>query len=611
MKTAADRQPRRKMGPHFDRDLAARLRESQAEANRLRQREAHLTEQVESAQASLQDARTEIQLRSAQIEDLQHEVERLRKAEADRKILDDRLRSVRRQLAEEAAKLEVARREAENARIQLDGMAQIRAERERQLEELGSKTERLSDEIEEKRAQNKALDRTLQEAREEARALKEVRERLELARADRDALEDSLDALEENLAGKAKDLQSTQVSLKAAQQELQGINDRRAEQELKLDELNARNQTLDADVQSKESALEALESRIADVREELKELRRERARVSEPLDGQLAQVVEDAVQSGLSGVPSLFGKSDASSAPVPNLMMIILVGIGILLLLVGSILAYPHIVSRLWGLSDVLGAAPVGQAAPASSAAALEPPEERTTATALASADADSQGQQSGSLELSDTLEPTATPPGTTADTADPTPLSDGTLTDDPDPPIEADPAEEPTATPTPLPAIPTRIVIPRLNLDAPVVPVGWSTQQVGDEEMGIWEVPNEPAAGWHDESAPLGQVGNTVLNGHNTTYGEVFRDLYRLDEDDVITLHAGDAAQRYRVAQTTIFRETGQPLDVRLEHAELLGPTEDERLTLITCHPYGSTANRLVITAFPESAPTEDRFGG
>ena len=601
---AREEKPRAQIDRDAERELAARLRRSQAEIDRLRQREAALTQKAERAEDSLRNTRMEVEAQKGEIDVLKDELERLRRADADRKKLGERVHSLRRQLAEQAAKLEGSRRKAEKAKIELDGMAQIKAERERQLETLASETERLSDEIEEKQAKHQALERALQEAREEARALKEVRERLELARADRDALEDSLRSLEEDLKARSEELLSRERSLDDVEQ-------RRADQKLKLGDLQSTNQKLTVEIAAKESTLEALESSLADVREELKELRRERARVSEPLDGQLAQVVEDAVQSGLSGVPSLFAKSGTGEGPMPNLMMIILVGVGVLLLLVGSILAYPHLVSRLWWLSDAFGAAAVGQAAPASAAAVQEPL--AATPTPLASADEGSLGGESGSMGQADTLtEPNPTVVQTNTDSLEPTPIPDSTLGSDREPTREAEPAEDPTPTLVPLPAIPTRIVIPRLNVDAPIVPVGWSTQWVAGEELGIWEVPNERAAGWHDESAPLGEVGNTVLNGHNTTHGEVFRDLYRLDEDDVITLHAVDSAYRYRVAQTTIFRETGQPLDVRLEHAELLGTTEDERLTLITCHPYGSTANRLVITAFPESTPDEeDRFGG
>lgn len=151
----------------------------------------------------------------------------------------------------------------------------------------------------------------------------------------------------------------------------------------------------------------------------------------------------------------------------------------------------------------------------------------------------------------------------------------------------------------TSAPAIPSRIVIPAIGVDAPVVPVSTSTIEVDGQRVAVWDVPDS-AAGWHQTSAPLGAGGNTVLNGHNATLGEIFRDLYTLKAGDVITVYAGDASYGYRVAEVLILLEAGQPLETRLENARYILPTTDERLTLVTCHPYGSLRNRLIVIAYP-----------
>ena len=155
-------------------------------------------------------------------------------------------------------------------------------------------------------------------------------------------------------------------------------------------------------------------------------------------------------------------------------------------------------------------------------------------------------------------------------------------------------------ATATALPAVPDRIVIPAIDLDAPVVPVTWAVVEVDGQEQPMWNLPETRAAGWHETSAPLGVPGNTVLNGHNTTYGEVFRDLYTLEEGDEIVVYAGEVAYTYAVTETLILPEAGQPMEVRIENARYIQPTEDERLTLVTCHPYGSLRNRLIVIARP-----------
>lgn len=168
-----------------------------------------------------------------------------------------------------------------------------------------------------------------------------------------------------------------------------------------------------------------------------------------------------------------------------------------------------------------------------------------------------------------------------------------------PEPPTLTPPP--PTATPGPVGVLPERIRIPAIRLDAPVVPIDWEIVETNEGPQGVWQVPNWRAAGWHETSAPLGVPGNTVLNGHNTTYGEVFRDLYRLREGaEILVEGANGLTYTYTIEALYILREAGQPLEVRLENARYILPTTDERLTLVTCHPYGSLQNRLIVIARP-----------
>ena len=160
------------------------------------------------------------------------------------------------------------------------------------------------------------------------------------------------------------------------------------------------------------------------------------------------------------------------------------------------------------------------------------------------------------------------------------------------------------TPTPTPTPAVPSHVVIPAIGVDAPVTAVSVLTTEVNGQTTAIWDVPAAYAAGWHESSAPLGVPGNTVLNGHNTTNGEVFRDLYTLEVGDEIIVCSGSVTFTYAISEVLILPEAGQPLEVRLENAQYIMPTSDERLTLVTCHPYGSIRNRLIVIALP-SAPT------
>lgn len=160
--------------------------------------------------------------------------------------------------------------------------------------------------------------------------------------------------------------------------------------------------------------------------------------------------------------------------------------------------------------------------------------------------------------------------------------------------------------------AVPSRIRIPAIDLEAPIVPIGWKNVDVNGVTQPIWDVPAWRAAGWHETSAPIGIPGNTVLNGHNTSNGEVFRYLYKLDVGALVFIEADDGeTYAYTVTEKLILREAGQPIEVRVKNAQYIQPTADERLTLVTCHPYGSLAKRLLIIARPASKPSTGSLGG
>ncbi|MEE8391622.1 MAG: sortase, partial [Anaerolineae bacterium] len=99
------------------------------------------------------------------------------------------------------------------------------------------------------------------------------------------------------------------------------------------------------------------------------------------------------------------------------------------------------------------------------------------------------------------------------------------------------------------------------------------------------------------------------VFNGHNTAFGEIFRDLYTLEAGDVIVVYSDDVPYTYAVTEILILPEAGQPLEVRIENARHILPTDDERLTLVTCHPYGSLRNRLIVIAHPNSEQASNQL--
>lgn len=149
-------------------------------------------------------------------------------------------------------------------------------------------------------------------------------------------------------------------------------------------------------------------------------------------------------------------------------------------------------------------------------------------------------------------------------------------------------------------PSIPDRIVIPAINLDAPVVAADFNHLQVDGETFGQWQAPNMYAAGWHPNSALLGKRGNTVINGHHNEFGEVFGKLVDLKEGDFVYVYSRGQKFSFVIANRMILPERFQPVDVRLENARWINTTDDVRLTLITCWPKESNTHRLILVARP-----------
>ncbi len=147
---------------------------------------------------------------------------------------------------------------------------------------------------------------------------------------------------------------------------------------------------------------------------------------------------------------------------------------------------------------------------------------------------------------------------------------------------------------------VPERIVIPVIDLDATIIPISYEKLQFEGVVYDQWLAPDYRAVGWHETSAGLTVPGNTVLNGHHNIYGEVFRDLYRVQVGEEIRILAEGQEFRYVVVYTGVLPERNQPLDVRLANSEWIQSTEDERVTIITCWPYESNTHRVVVVAVP-----------
>ncbi len=125
-------------------------------------------------------------------------------------------------------------------------------------------------------------------------------------------------------------------------------------------------------------------------------------------------------------------------------------------------------------------------------------------------------------------------------------------------------------------PLVMGRIEIPRVEVSAIV------RQGVDDETLDL-------AVGHVTDTARPGEIGNTVLAGHRDTF---FRGLRNISVDDRIVLVVPPHEYEYRVVSLEVVPPT---------EISVLDPTENEVLTLVTCHPFnfiGSAPNRFIVRA-------------
>lgn len=163
-------------------------------------------------------------------------------------------------------------------------------------------------------------------------------------------------------------------------------------------------------------------------------------------------------------------------------------------------------------------------------------------------------------------------------------------------------PTQESSLSPAELPlrGEPNRLVIPKIDLDVPIVDVGWTVVERGNQRYTEWETADN-AAGRHINSARPGEQGNVVLSGHHNTKGEVFRRISELalTIGDALYVY-DDQGQRftYLVDEVTDppLQEVGATREQRLENARFIQPTDDARVTLVTCWPYWTNTHRVVV---------------
>lgn len=129
---------------------------------------------------------------------------------------------------------------------------------------------------------------------------------------------------------------------------------------------------------------------------------------------------------------------------------------------------------------------------------------------------------------------------------------------------------------PTPGPRHAQNIKIPAINVFAPVVQGdGWEQLKKG--------------VGQHPGTPNPGDPGNLVLSAHNDVFGELFRDLDQLKPGDEVILYTQEKTITYIVRETKIVEPTA---------VEVMAPSSETVVTLISCYPYLVDNQRIVVVA-------------
>ena len=137
-------------------------------------------------------------------------------------------------------------------------------------------------------------------------------------------------------------------------------------------------------------------------------------------------------------------------------------------------------------------------------------------------------------------------------------------------------PVTVPTRTPPGSGAPVAVIAIPKINLNQVVV----QDTQEGDLELG---------PGHYTDTPLPGENGNVGIAGHRTTWGRPFYNLDQMKRGDPIYIATDRGTFVYSVTSSQVV----DPTDLAV-----LDPTTGPTLTLTTCNPKYSAAQRLVVKA-------------
>jgi sortase A len=156
-----------------------------------------------------------------------------------------------------------------------------------------------------------------------------------------------------------------------------------------------------------------------------------------------------------------------------------------------------------------------------------------------------------------------------------------------------------------------TRIKIPAIDVDVVVV------EGTGSDAL-------RAGAGHYRETALPCEDGTVGIAGHRTTYGRPFANIDLLKPGDTITLETPVGSCMYQVVAPPPKRKAansgGAAFIIQPNEVSVIGgpaaarageiPLPAALLTLTTCHPKGSAAQRLVVQAVLVTSPAPAQPG-
>ena len=147
-----------------------------------------------------------------------------------------------------------------------------------------------------------------------------------------------------------------------------------------------------------------------------------------------------------------------------------------------------------------------------------------------------------------------------------------------------------PHATATAGPGVPVRLLVPSLQVDAPVVPIS--------APGGVLLPPDDPQTlGWWSAGAqPGAATGGALITGHTVhTGGGAFDDLETLDPGDVVRVRTRRGCWSTPSPTSTVYRKSTLARDAE----RIFSQTVPGRLVLITCEDWNGTgydSNAVVV---------------